>query len=301
MASLLSLVFVILCSATPTAALRGDILEGESSNQAGHTVIDNKLSEDSLVEALVEEHDTAGLALGGAEEYTNFPQASENAKKFVAPFAELAFATPEARTQEWKQVDYNGNNLVSLAELDSYVERKLKNVYKDKGAALLLWKAFRPSYIRAFNDAKDISPNTNIRGTKLQDDDYITFSEFRYTCHYLCIYSLMYDVFAYVDGKGYKGEVGEFAGPQLGKIKGDEWDDRRIDMKEWKAMYKTAKVSGSGFKGLQGITDPEAVFGQMDSDGHGKVLLKEWCEYLEKKEEEAGTAIGQRLKAGETD
>jgi len=225
-------------------------------------------------------------------------------KKFVAPFAELAFTTTEKRKSEWMHVDYNGNHIVSLAELDDYILKKLKNYYKNKDAALLLWKAFRPSYIRAFNDAKDVSPNRGIKNTNLETDDYVTFSEFRYTCHYLCIYALMYDEFAYVDGKGYKGEVGEFAGPNPGKIKGDEWDDRRIDESEWKAMFQTAKISGSGFVGLQNIpSENEAmeIFHEMDSDNGGMVLLKEWCEYLEKKEVDADTAIGKRLKVGETE
>jgi len=239
----------------------------------------------------------------GAEEYTDFPQASDNAKNFVAPFAKLAFTTTQARKREWMQVDYNGNNIVSLAELDSYILKKLTFVYKNKDKALLLWKAFRPSYIRAFNDAKDVSPNKNIKGTRLETDDYVTFSEFKYTCHYLCIYALMYDVFAYVDGRGYKGEVGEFAGPNPGKIKGDEWDDRRIDEGEWKDMFQTEKVSGSGFVGLQGISSVDEamqIFHEMDSDNGGMVLLKEWCEYLEKKEEEANTPMGKRLAVGET-
>jgi len=74
-------------------------------------------------------------------------------------------------------------------------------------------------------------------------------------------------------------------------------DDRRISFDEWKKMW--TKVKAYGFVGLSNVKDPAVAFKEMDSDGKGMVLLIEWCEWLEKKEVEAGTEWGQMLTAGD--
>jgi len=230
-------------------------------------------------------------------DYSNFAGASAHAKKFVKPFEALAFGSKDNRVQEWRRADYNGNGYMSLAELDAYIEKKLKLEYPKKDAGLLLWKAFRPSYIRAFMDAKDVLDDKAIKGTRSTTDDYISFGEFRVALHYVCLYALMYDRFAEIDGFGYGGEVGEFKGGVPPALRPDEYDDRRIDKKEWLAGY--GSLANSGFVGLQDISDPEAVFAEIDANGGGFILLKEWCEWLEKKEAEAGTEFGRILTLGE--
>ena len=57
-----------------------------------------------------------------------------------------------------------------------------------------LWELYRPSYIRAFNDAKDYKADTGklIEGTKSSTaDDFVSKGEFRLFCSYLCIYASM--------------------------------------------------------------------------------------------------------------
>jgi hypothetical protein len=41
------------------------------------------------------------------------------------------------------------------------------------------------------------------------------------------------------------------------------------------------------------------IFETIDSDGKGMVLLKEWCEWLEKGEIAADTDMGKALSAGD--
>jgi hypothetical protein len=149
-----------------------------------------------------------------------------------------------------------------------------------------IWKQFRPSYIRAFNDAKDIATNKKI-GKTISADDYVQPSEFRCLAIYLCVYCVMFDAFSLIDG--------DSAGTTAD-------DDRRIDIDEWKAGY--SKIAGIGFAAFQaspGIDDAtlEGIFQEMDDDSKGKVLLNEFCAYIEQKEQDAGTAIGSLLAAGD--
>jgi len=173
-----------------------------------HDAAKDDFASDTLSVAAVEQDSEVWMS--GVGDYSNFAGASDKAKKFVVAFEALAFGPKQDRLNEWRTVvDYNGNGQVSLAELDGYIEKKLKREYGADG--LLVWKAFRPSYIRAFMDAKDITADRAIRGTRsLRTDDFVQWSEFRATLHYLCLYALMYDKFAQVDGYGYGGEVGEF-------------------------------------------------------------------------------------------
>ena len=104
----------------------------------------------------------------------------------------------------------NGNGLCSLAELEGFVLKELVTKYpKDKskkdskGQDLEygkdLFDAFRPSYIRAFNDAKDYKADTGkvIEGTKkATQDDFVSFGEFKYFCQYLLIYGAIFGMCA---------------------------------------------------------------------------------------------------------
>merc|ERR1711981_699217 len=98
----------------------------------------------------------------------------------------------------------------------------------------------------------------------------------------------MYDAFSLVDGNS----VGE-----------TKDDDRRISKAELAAASN--KFSGHPLAGLKMLGMPDKygntdkIFAEMDADGKGKVLLKEWCEWLEKKEISNGTDIGQLLTRGE--
>ena len=156
--------------------------------------------------------------------------ASQELKDFVGCFQSLAHESSEAeakREEGFKLADPNGNGLCSLAELEGFVLATLLASYprSGKGKEMKepgrdLWTAFRPCYIRAFNDAKDYKADTGakIQGTKkATDDDFVSKEEFRLFNAYLCIYASMFDAFAKVDGGG------------AGRTK---TDDRRIDVGE---------------------------------------------------------------------
>ena len=73
------------------------------------------------------------------------------------------------RSEAWKEVDPNGNGYVSLAEFDGWIQKRTISTFRSLGIEdseyyLLCWKRFRSSYIRAFNDAKDIASAKGIRG-----------------------------------------------------------------------------------------------------------------------------------------
>merc|ERR1712025_469257 len=164
---------------------------------------------------------------------------------------------------------------------DSLTKKEVTGA-KDEGTRL--YKLFYPCYIPAFLDAADIGKNGKVGGTKTATkDDYVQRSEFRFLNVYLCIYALMYDAFSVVDG-----------GDGVTKD-----DDRRISPKELEAAV--GKFSGHALLGCAQLGMPaaygntDALFKEMDADGKGKVLLNEWCAYLEKKEAENGTELGLLL------
>ena len=220
---------------------------------------------------------------------------SDTCKVFCSLFSPMASkdkAGKIARVQGWMAVDPNGNGHVSLAEADGWLLKCLVNYFApDKDEATRVWKCFRPSYIRAFNDAKDLSKKA---GGKV-GGDYVQKVEFRGLVAYFCLYAVMFDAFALIDGGG--GSVDDKAG-----------DDRRMTLDEWKGG--AAKVAKHGFEGLKKATegDLDAVFKEMNSgrDDAGKdagkdnvVMLTEFCAFVEKKEVELGTTWGKLLNAGE--
>lgn len=94
--------------------------------------------------------------------------------------------------------------MCSLAELETFILSSLMAKYPKDAKSKVekgrdLWELFRPSYIRAFNDAKDYKADTGkvIEGTKKSTaDDFVSKGEFRYFCAYLCIYAAMVSLHA---------------------------------------------------------------------------------------------------------
>lgn len=205
-------------------------------------------------------------------------------KKFNACFSSLADkANKEARDKEWAKADPNGNGQCSLAELDGWLKKTLLLKYPNEGEAI--WKAFRPSYIRAFSDARDIGADKKLGGSNATTDDYVQKNTFRVFIQYAVIYGEMYDAFAQVDGGG------------AGVSKDD---DRKISLEELKAgASKMGGYTLVALKALSKAADVEGVFKKMDADGKGAVLLAEWCRYIEQAEGKAGTAVGKALAIGD--
>jgi len=246
---------------------------------------------------------------------------SEDCKLFISYF--LRYCPVEAkglRTAAWKSIDFNGNKYVSLAETGKWIEQVLqiqavgeckaedkgkggktgkshpgkKAIQDAQGNAKLLYKRFYPCYIRAFLDAADIGKNNGkVKGTKTATkDDFVQRKEFRFLCCYLCIYALMYDAFSVVDGGG---EVAEIT----------KDDDRRITLDELKAAcgkFKGHPLVGAKLLAMPGsYGNAESIFKQMDTSGGGKVLLSEWCAWMEEKECANKTELGRLLAEAEED
>ena len=254
-----------------------------------------------------------GLAIGKT--------ASKDLKDFTSCFEPLAAETPEGeklRDEGFLAADPNGNGLCSLAEIETFVLKRLLSKYPNtgKGKDLKtpgqdLFKAFRPCYIRAFKDAADYAKDDGktIKGTKsAKQDDFVDKSEFRLFCVYVCIYASMvtkgefnrqhfcklthillyfiqFDAFSKIDGGG------------AGR---DANDDKRIELDEWLKGYKG--VNDHGFVAFQGILSKQEatdIFKRMDDNGGGIVLLDEWSFFLKQEEIKAGTALGKILNEDE--
>lgn len=226
---------------------------------------------------------------------------SEHCIKFCECFEQLADKSKRAkanRVQAWMALDNNHNGYVSLAETGKWIKDTLINYTHSRVSGEVLYKTFYPSYIRAFKDAADAGRERDITD-KADTDDYVQQFEFRLLCAYLCIYAIMFDHFAKIDGGsksvGYDG-VG---------IEGAD-DDRRISRKEWDKARKQFKRSP--FVSLRMVARKskrcrkqdakisDAIFDEMDADGKGMVLLAEFCNWIKEGEIELGTQYGKVLE-----
>jgi len=256
-----------------------------SVSEASSTDAADAISEAELLAALVPDLPT-GIAPRG------------ELRQFCEVLAPLVPSSPEARAlrddvfyRGW--LDPNGNGLVSLAEADGWIKIQLTHALKDEGLADTLWRRFRPSFIHAFNDAKDAarpkSPAKILAGTKTATmDDYVTRSEFRVLCAYLCLYAIMFDAFSIVDKS-----TGDMA-------------DRRISQEELREGMEL--LGHYPLQALRAVADVskedatvEGLFAAMDADGKGMVLFSEFCAYVEAAEVDAGTAVGKILGMNEAE
>ena len=222
---------------------------------------------------------------------------SDDLKKFVAtfqPYAADSEAGAALRKKGFKFADPNGNGLCSVAEIENFILMTLlaafpKKTKADPDVGRDLFTAFRPVYIRAYNDAKDYKADDGqvIEGTKKATaDDFVSKGEFRIFNAQLVVYAMMFDAFAKIDGGG--------AGRDAG-------DDRRIEKAEWMKGYKGVcdQYGFVAFKGISNTKAAETAFKKMDSDGAGMVLLIEWCEFIKAAEVAKKTNLGLILAADE--
>jgi hypothetical protein len=137
---------------------------------------------------------SSGLSVGKS--------ASKDLFDFMACFQLMGDKTPEgekARKVGFRAADPNGNGLCSLAELETFIMSTLMAKYPKNSKTKVekgkdLWELFRPSYIKAFQDAKDYKKDEGdvISGTKSATaDDFVSKGEFRLFCAYVCIYASM--------------------------------------------------------------------------------------------------------------
>ena len=199
---------------------------------------------------------------------------------FLRAFAFAAPSEAVRREEAWRLWDPNGNGYLSLAEVDLGVKMTLQSFLKDAGAGEAVWRRFRPSFIRAFNDAKDAAA-----AASSLSDDYVTKGEFRLLLSYLGYYATWFEVFAMVDGCS-DGTTAT--------------DDRRISRDEWEEGIEkvvAAGLSWAPYVALRSATS--ASFDEMDSNGGGYVLLIEFCAWLKAAEVEAATPAGLALAAGD--
>lgn len=220
---------------------------------------------------------------------------SEDLLLFCKTFATLTSKTDVSkanRVQAWMALDNNGNGFVSLAEADKWIQVSLINFLGDKDKGTQIWQEYRRSFIRAFKDAADCGHKRQIKGAKsgTTTDDYVEKSEFRILCVYLCLYAVMFDAFALIDG--YDKSKSTTSNGGIGKD-----DDRKISPEEWVAAH--SEFRDSVFVALKMCASShsiaKAAFKEMDLDGKGAVMLMEFCEWIKMKEVHMNTDFGKVL------
>lgn len=93
------------------------------------------------------------------------------------------------RKQLWNSMDANGNGYLSLAEVDKGMSTQLPELFD-----------LKPVLIRAFNSAKTKS---KAKGSKeVNDDDFVTKSEFRWLLRYMRKYFEFWTAFERIDKDG---------------------------------------------------------------------------------------------------
>jgi hypothetical protein len=183
------------------------------------------------------------------------------------------------RAAVWAKWDTNGNGHLSLAEVDVAVKTTLQDFVKDEAAGDAIWKRFRPSLIRAFNDAKDAAA-----APPQLSADNVDSHEFRILVAYLGYFSTWFEVFSMVDGAA--GDTTAI-------------DDRRISLADWElglSKVVRAGLTWAPYVALRSAT--KASFAQMDLHERGYVLLNEFCDWVKAAEIEAKTPAGSDLSAG---
>jgi len=208
-------------------------------------------------------------------------------EKFRAAFDAYANADKATRDRLYQAWDYNANGYVSLAEAGSGIKATLVSSTKDHRTGEALYRRFYPSYIRAFNDAKDASDGKKKtrRKTKPTDDDFVTRDEFRLLLVYLGIYATWLEVFMMIDG----GSAGVTAD-----------DDKRLSRAEWNAAIRQIQQAGASWAPYVALRRATAAsFDAIDTNGGGYITLTEFCEWCEVAEKEEGTPAGRELAVGE--
>lgn len=229
--------------------------------------------------------------MGGIVSSTTHTAVSEDCSKFIQLFSDFVDPKEKAgRATWWSSLDFNGNGYVSLAEAGKWIKDQLMgDLGSDEGDRI--YKLFYPSYIRAFKDAADIGKKKDVAGTKsATTDDYVTRGEFRLLLAYLCIYALFFDAFNFIDGKS-EGTTAD--------------DDRRVSWSEFRG--RVSKLAGHPLGSINAIAIAEtqalkrAAFNAANGDGGDKILLSEWCAFLEKSEKSMDSLVGKLLAVGEDD
>jgi len=154
--------------------------------------------------------------------------------------AKSTFGSKEILSKLWGILDVNGNNIVSLAEIDKMVVWLSQT---DNYGGFFKTLNNKPALMRAYK--RTISVEDGGDG-----GDYVKKSNFPVLLRNLYLYNTLWNVFEEIDAE----------------------DDRRFDLQE----FKTG-IAKLGFS-VDDAT-AEAEFQKMDQNEGGKVLFDEFCTY----------------------
>lgn len=177
----------------------------------------------------------------------------------------LGLIDPSSLKTLWRRLDFNGNGIVSLAEIDKMVvDLTVSNTWP-------AWMNNKPALMRAYkktilHDEHDIGWCDN----KQASDDWVQKREFHALLLNIFWFNRLWAVFDDLDTS----------------------DDRRIDCTEF--TNGLAHI-GLHLSGAEALTE----FSQVDMDGRGMVLFVEFCAYVRKRlNPDAHTEFDADIRSG---
>lgn len=184
---------------------------------------------------------------------------------------------PNYLKQLWKRMDFNGNQVVSLAEVDKCVIEMVA------GGSWPDWLNSKPALMRAFQKTTKLDSAQGSSAEQKYADDYVLKTDFSDLLLNLFWFAKLWQVFEIID----------------------TGHERRIDLAEF--------TSGLGFLGLKlSPAEAKAEFAKIDGNKGGQVLFVEFCAYVRTRVNPdsnphfdadiySGEHCGQTMKAGTRD
>lgn len=170
--------------------------------------------------------------------------ASQTTKEFVNALHRYGDRTREdciLRVTVFSEID-NGNGRVGYPELVSFISSALEKKYNED-AGQELFRIYKPCYRHAYENAKLLRKNRmksrKSRGIqecgfdKEEEEDSISFTEFRIFTVLLCVYAATFDIFSSVSIK------------DIGKARDEDGNNIQITLNDFLERYEAAR--GHGF------------------------------------------------------
>ncbi len=248
-------------------------------------------------------------------EYDIGTRASLETIAFVDVFRALGEKTKDhsrLRKYIFSEID-SGRGKVRLDDLNEFIASALKQKYGDEEGQEI-FELFSPCYRHAYESAKLLKRNRvkqSISTYDQDEDDNISFTEFRIFTVFLCIYAAMFDIFSMIlvqneaDWDAYICEEGEEGQQREEEIRNKEQqqkqqrfhdNDIQMTLEEFLHRYESARSHGFSIStDLSTGNKATALFNRIDTDKRGYIYFSEWIEYIKKDETRRKTNLGALL------
>ncbi len=249
-------------------------------------------------------------------EYDIGTRASLETIAFVDVFRALGEKTKDhsrLRKYIFSEID-SGKGKVRLDDLNKFIATALEQKYGDEEGQEI-FELFSPCYRYAYDSAKLLKRNRVKQPTTAytydqDDDDNISFTEFRIFTVFLCVYAAMFDIFSMIlvkneadweefisdedEEEGREGE--EELRNKEQKPKRFHDNDIQMTLEEFLHRYESARSHGFAIStDLSTGSKAIALFNRIDSRERGYIYFSEWIDYIKKDETRRKTNLGALL------